>query len=91
MNKTELAAAVAEETGLSRKDAEAAVKAVFHTITNELEEGGRVQIVGFGTFEVAQREARKGRNPHTGEALEIEASRAPRFKAGKALKNAVKG
>lgn len=91
MNRTELAAAVAEETGLSRKDAEAAVKAVVHTITNELKEGGRVQIVGFGTFEVSERQARKGRNPHTGEALEIEASKAPRFKAGKALKDAVKG
>lgn len=91
MNRTELAAAVAEETGLSRKDAEAAVKAVVHTITNELKEGGRVQIVGFGTFEVSERQARKGRNPHTGETLEIEASKAPRFKAGKALKDAVKG
>ena len=91
MNRTELAAAVAEETGLSRKDAEAAVKAVVHTITNELKEGGRVQIVGFGTFEISERQARKGRNPHTGETLEIEASKAPRFKAGKALKDAVKG
>ena len=91
MNRTELAAAVAEETGLSRKDAEAAVKAVVHTITNELKEGGRVQIVGFGTFEVSERQARKGRNPHTGETLEIDASKAPRFKAGKALKDAVKG
>ena len=91
MNKSELAAAVAEETGLSRKDAEAAVKAVFQTITDELKEGGKVQIVGFGTFEAVDRPAREGRNPHTGEALEIQASKAPKFKAGKALKTAVNG
>lgn len=91
MNKTELAAAIADETGLSKKDSEAALKAVIHTITNELKEGGKVQIVGFGTFEVSERPARKGRNPHTGETLEIEASRAPKFRAGKALKDAVNG
>lgn len=91
MNKTELAAAVAEEAGLTRKDADAAVKAVLNTITNELKEGGRVQIAGFGTFEVADRPAREGRNPHTGETLEIPASKAPRFKASKGLKDAVNG
>lgn len=90
MNKTELAAAIAEETGLSKKDSEAAVKAAVQIITAELKAGGRVQIVGFGTFEVSERPARKGRNPHTGESLEIKESRAPKFKAGKALKNAVK-
>ena len=91
MNKTELVAAVAEKTGLSRKDAEAAVKAFTETVTSELRDGGKVQIVGFGTFEVSERAAREGRNPHTGEAMEIKASKAPRFKAGKAFKDAVNG
>lgn len=91
MNKAELVAAVADKTGLSRKDAEAAVKAITETITSELKAGGKVQIVGFGTFEVSERAAREGRNPHTGETMEIKASKAPRFKAGKAFKEAVNG
>lgn len=89
MNKTELVAAVADKAGLSKKDAEAAVKAFTETITAELKAGGRVQIVGFGTFEVSERAAREGRNPHTGETMEIQASKAPHFKAGKAFKDAV--
>lgn len=91
MNKTELIAAVAQESGLSKKDAEAAIKAFTDTVAKELKAGGKVQIVGFGTFEVSNRAAKVGRNPHTGESMQIEASKAPRFKAGKALKDAVKG
>ena len=89
MNKVELAAAIASETGLSRKDSEAAVKAFNDVVTKELEKGEKVQLVGFGTFEVAERAAREGRNPATGESMQIEASRAPKFKAGKALKDAI--
>ena len=89
MNKTELIAAVAENAGLSKKDAEKAVKAFTDTVTDELKNGGKVQIVGFGTFEVSERAAREGRNPHTGEAMPIAASKAPKFKAGKALKDAI--
>ncbi|MDD6362108.1 MAG: HU family DNA-binding protein [Lachnospiraceae bacterium] len=89
MNKTELIAAVAEETELSKKDAERVLKAFTDTIASELKKGDKVQIVGFGTFEVSERQARTGRNPHTGETMEIEASKAPRFKAGKALKDAI--
>lgn len=89
MNKVELAAAIASETGLSRKDSEAAVKAFIDVVTKELEKGEKVQLVGFGTFEVAERAAREGRNPATGEYMQIEASRAPKFKAGKALKDAI--
>ena len=89
MNKVELAAAIASETGLSRKDSEAAVKAFIDVVAKELEKGEKVQLVGFGTFEVAERAAREGRNPATGESMQIEASRAPKFKAGKALKDAI--
>ena len=89
MNKTELIAAVAEQAGLSKKDAEKAVKAFTDVITEELKKGEKIQIVGFGTFEVSERAAREGRNPHTGETMKIEASKAPKFKAGKALKDAV--
>ena len=89
MNKVELAAAIANETGLSKKDSEAAVKAFVEVVTNELKKGERVQLVGFGTFEVAERAAREGRNPQTGKTMKIKASKAPRFKAGKALKDAV--
>lgn len=89
MNKVELAAAIAGETGLSRKDAEAAVKAFVDVVTDELKQGGKVQLVGFGTFEVSERAAREGRNPQTGESMKIEASKAPKFKAGKALKDAI--
>lgn len=87
MNKVELTAAIAEETGLSKKDADAAVKAFIDVVTEELKKGGKVQLVGFGTFEVSERAAREGRNPQTGESMQIPASKAPKFKAGKALKD----
>ena len=90
MNKTELVAAVADKAGLSKKDAEAAVKAFIDAVAEELKKGEKVQLVGFGTFEVSERAARQGRNPQTGETIEIAASRTPRFKAGKALKDLVK-
>ncbi|MCQ2536229.1 MAG: HU family DNA-binding protein [Lachnospiraceae bacterium] len=89
MNKAELVAAIAEKTGLSKKDAEAAVKAFVDVVSEELVKGGKVQLVGFGTFEVASRSARTGRNPQTGKEMKIKASKAPKFKAGKALKDAV--
>ena len=89
MNKTELCAAVAAKTGMTRKDAEAAVTAVIDVIGESLKDGEKVAIVGFGTFEVKDRPARKGRNPRTGEEIEIAASKAPAFKAGKALKDIV--
>ena len=89
MNKTELVAAMAEQAGLSKKDAEAALKAFTDVVAAELKKDGKVQLVGFGTFEVAKREAREGRNPQTGETMKIAASKAPKFKAGKALKDMV--
>lgn len=89
MNKTELVAAIAEKAELSKKDAEAALKAFAEAVEQELVQGGKVQLVGFGTFEVSERPARQGRNPKTGEAMEIAAAKAPKFKAGKALKDAV--
>lgn len=89
MNKTELVAAVAEQAALSKKDAEKALNAVVDAITNALAEGDKVQLVGFGTFEVRDREARTGKNPRTGETIKIAASKAPAFKAGRALKDAV--
>jgi DNA-binding protein HU-beta len=89
MNKTELINAVAEKTTLSKKDCEAAVTAVFDAITEALIEGEKVQMVGFGSFEVKRRAERVGRNPQTKEAIQIPASKAPVFKPGKALKDAV--
>ena len=89
MNKTELIAEVANKAGLSRKDAETALGAVVETITEAVVKGDRVQLVGFGSFETKQREARTGRNPKTKETIEIPATRVPVFKAGKALKDAV--
>ncbi|MBR5598207.1 MAG: HU family DNA-binding protein [Lachnospiraceae bacterium] len=89
MNKTELVAAMAEQAGLSKKDAEAALKAFTDVVANELKANGKVQLVGFGTFEVSERAAREGRNPQTGETMTIAASKAPKFKAGKALKDLV--
>ena len=89
MNKVELSAAIAEKAAISKKDADAAVKAFVDVVTEELKKGGKVQLVGFGTFETSTRAAREGRNPQTGETMTIEASRAPKFKAGKALKDAV--
>ena len=89
MNKTELVAAVAEQAGLSKKDAEAAVKAFIDVVANELKNGEKVQLVGFGTFEVSERAAREGRNPKTGETMDIAACKTPKIKAGKALKDMV--
>ena len=89
MNKTELIAAVAEKAELSKKDAEKAVKAFTDAVAEELVKGGKVQLVGFGTFEVAEGAAREGRNPKTGNAMPIPASKTPKFKAGKALKDEV--
>ena len=87
MNKTELVAAMAEQAGISKKDAEKAIKAFTDAVAEELKQGGKVQLVGFGTFEVSQREAREGRNPRTGETMKIAATKMPKFKAGKALKD----
>ena len=89
MNKTELVAAMAQETELSKKDAEKALKAFTDVVAEELKKGEKVQLVGFGTFEVAEREAREGRNPRTGETMTIAASKSPKFKAGKALKDSL--
>lgn len=89
MNKTELVAAIAKKTELSKKDAEKAVKAFTEVVTAELKKGEKIQLVGFGTFEVSKRAAREGRNPQTGKAMKIKASKTPKFKAGKALKEAV--
>ncbi|MBQ4362312.1 MAG: HU family DNA-binding protein [Lachnospiraceae bacterium] len=89
MNRVELVAAIADKAGLSKKDADKALKAFTDTVAAELKNGGKVQLVGFGTFEVSQRAAREGRNPQTGKAMKIAASKAPKFKAGKALKVAV--
>ena len=86
MNKTELVAAMAEQAELSKKDSE---KAFIDVVTEELKKGEKIQLVGFGTFEVTERAAREGRNPLTGEKMQIKASKAPKFKAGKALKDAV--
>ena len=87
MNKTELIAAVAEKADISKKDAEKAMKAFVEVVTEQLKNGDKVQVVGFGTFEVSERAAREGRNPQTGETMEIKASKTPKFKAGKALKD----
>lgn len=89
MNKTELITAIAESAELSKKDSEKALKALVDVITDELKKGEKVQLVGFGTFEVSERAAREGRNPQTGKTMSIKACKAPKFKAGKALKDAV--
>ena len=89
MNKTELTAAIAEQAGISKKDAEKALKAFTDVVADELKKGEKVQLVGFGTFEVVERKAREGRNPQTNEPMPIAASKAPKFKAGKALKDIV--
>ena len=89
MNKAELISAVAEKTGLSKKDSEKAINATFDTITLSMEAGEKVQLVGFGAFDVKERGSRMGRNPKTKEEIEIPASRVPVFKAGKALKDAL--
>ena len=87
MNKTELVAAMADQAGLSKKDAEKALKAFTDVVAEELKKDGKVQLVGFGTFEVSSRAAREGRNPQSGAPMKIPASKAPKFKAGKALKD----
>ncbi len=89
MNKAELINAVAEQAGLSKKDSELAVNAVIAVVTDALAKGDKVQVVGFGSFEVKARAARTGRNPQTGKEIKIAASKTPVFKAGKALKDAV--
>ena len=89
MNKNELVSAVAKQAELSKKDAGLAVEAVFEAIAGALEKGDKVQLIGFGTFDVSERAAREGHNPRTGESMKITASKAPRFKAGKALKERV--
>ena len=89
MNKTELVAAIADEAGLSKKDAEKALKAFTEIVGAQLKKDDKIQLVGFGTFEVSQRAAREGRNPQSGATMKIPASKAPKFKAGKALKDLV--
>lgn len=89
MNKVEFVAAVAENSGLDKKAADKAVKAVIEVVKAELAKGEKIQIAGFGTFEVAERAERTGRNPRSGEEMVIPASKSPKFKAGKALKDAV--
>ena len=89
MNKTELVAAAAEKTGITKKDAECLLSAAFETISEKLIQGEKVQLSGFGSFEVKDREARVGRNPHTKESIEIPATKVPVFKASKALRDTV--
>ncbi len=89
-NKAELVERVAQKTNLTKKDVTATVEALFESIQDYLSEGEKVQVIGFGTFEVRDRAARKGRNPQTGEEIQIAATKVPGFKAGKALKDAVK-
>ena len=89
MNKTELITAMAGKSGLTKKDSEKALKAFEEAVTETLVSGGKVQLVGFGTFDVAERAAREGRYPQTGKPMPIPASKAPRFKVGKALRDAV--
>ena len=89
MNKTELITAIAESADISKKDSEKALKAFIDVVTEALKKGEKVQLVGFGTFEVSERAAREGRNPQTGKTMKIEACKAPKFKAGKALKDAI--
>ena len=89
MNKTELVAAIAETAEISKKDSEKALKAFIDVVTEQLKKGDKEQLVGFGTFEVSERAAREGRNPQTGKTMKIAACKAPKFKAGKALKDAL--
>ena len=89
MNKADLVAAMAEKAGVSKKDAEASLKAFTDVVAEELKKGEKIQLVGFGTFEVFERAARTGRNPQTGAEMTIAASKAPKFKAGKALKDSL--
>lgn len=91
MNKTELINAVAGKSGMTKKNTETVIEAFTEAVTEELAKGGRVQLVGFGSFEVIDRAARDGRNPQTGETMRVEASKSPKFRAGKLLKDAVNG
>ncbi|GHV40755.1 DNA-binding protein HU [Clostridia bacterium] len=91
MNKAELVTAIAEKSGLTKKDSEKALAAFETVVTEELTKGGKIQMVGFGSFDVVERAAREGRNPRSNEPIQIPASKAPRFKVGKALKDAVNG
>jgi DNA-binding protein HU-beta len=90
LNKTEMISEIAGKVGTTKKDAEKVVNAFFDTVEGILKSGGKVQLIGFGTFEVRERQARKGRNPRTGDEINIPATKVPAFKAGKALKDAVK-
>ena len=89
MNRMELVAAIAEKSELSKKDAEKALKAFTDVVAEQLKKGEQIQLVGFGTFKVSERAAREGRNPQTGETMQIKASKSPKFTAGKALKDAL--
>ena len=89
MNRMELVAAIAEKSELSKKDAEKALKAFTDVVAEELKKGEQIQLVGFGTFKVSERAAREGRNPQTGETMQIKASKSPKFTAGNALKDAL--
>ena len=89
MNRTELISAMSEKSELTKVDTEKALKAFMDTVTDELKNGGKVQLVGFGTFEVGERAERQGRNPKTGESITIPASKSPKFKAGRSLKDIV--
>ena len=89
MNKNELVAKMAEKAGLKKTEAEKALKAFTETVAEELKNGEKIQLVGFGTFEVTNRAAREGRNPQSGKVMRIPASKAPKFKAGKALKDTI--
>ncbi|MCL1998967.1 MAG: HU family DNA-binding protein [Turicibacter sp.] len=91
MNKTELVSAIAAKSGLTKKDSEKMIRAFEEAVTETLVSGGKVQLVGFGTFDVTERAAREGRNPQTGKPMHIGPSKAPRFKVGKALRDAVNG
>ena len=91
MNKTELIAAMAKETNIPKDEVKVVLESFVDVVSGELKKGEKVQLVGFGTFEVSERAAREGRNPQTGETMKIEASKAPKFKAGKALKDIVNG
>lgn len=91
MNKSDLVSAMAEKADITKKDTEKALQAFMDVVISELGKGGKIQLVGFGTFEVSERAAREGRNPQTGEPMSIPASKIPKFKVGKALKDAVNG
>ena len=89
MNRSELISSIADKTGLTKKDSEKALAAFIASVEEQLQKGDKVQLVGFGTFEISERAARTGKNPQTGEEIKIAASKAPKFKAGKALKELV--